>query len=79
VNPTGDQVTAFTANGGFTPTACGNLLLSLVFVVILLWGVWAMRSAYVGWAERDLSARQFLLVVVRFVALYLILSFLLLS
>jgi integrating conjugative element protein (TIGR03758 family) len=79
VNPTGDQVTAFTANGGFTPTACANLLLSFVFVVVLLWGVWAMRTAYVGWAENDLSARQFLMVVVRFVALYLVLSFLLLS
>jgi integrating conjugative element protein (TIGR03758 family) len=79
VNPTGDQVTAFTANSGFTPMACGNFLLSAVFVVILLWGVWAMRTAYVGWAEEQLSARQFLMVIVRFVAVYLALSFLLLS
>ena len=79
MNPTGDQVTAFTANGGFTPTACGNLLLSFVFVVLLLWGVWAMRSAFVGWAENDLSGRQFVMVIVRFVAVYLVLSFLLLS
>lgn len=79
MNPTGDQVTAFTANGGFTPTECGNVLLSLVFVVILLWGVWAMRGAYVGWAENELSGRQFLMVIVRFVAIYLVLSYMLLS
>jgi integrating conjugative element protein (TIGR03758 family) len=79
VNPTADQLTAFTANSGFAPAACANLFLSFVFVVILLWGVWAMRSAYVGWAEAELSGRQFLMVIVRFVALYLVLSFLLLS
>ena len=79
MNPTGDQVTAFTANSGFTPAACGNLLLSFVFVVLLLWGVWAMRGAYVGWAESELSGREFLMVIVRFVTLYLVLSFLLLA
>lgn len=42
-------------------------------------GVWAMRTAYVGWAEQRLSLRQFLGVVVRFIALYLVLTFFLLS
>ena len=41
--------------------------------------VWAIRSAYVGWAEEQLSHRQFLVVVVRFVVLYLVLTFFLLS
>ena len=79
MNPTADQITAFQANGGFSSTDCGNLLLSLVFAGLLLWGVWAMRTAYVGWAEEQVSGRQFLMVIVRFVAVYLSLSFLLLS
>ena len=50
-----------------------------VFAVLLLWGVWAMRTAYVGWAEHRITERQFLAVVVRFVAMYLVLTFFLLS
>jgi integrating conjugative element protein (TIGR03758 family) len=38
-----------------------------------------MRTAYVGWVERRLTERQFLGVIVRFVAMYLVLSFFLLS
>jgi len=79
VTPSADQLTAFVSNGGFTPTDCATLLLSGVFVVLLLWGVWAMRTAYVGWAEHRLSPRQFLAVIVRFIAMYLALTFLLLS
>lgn len=76
---TPDQMTAFLSNGGFTPSACATLLLSSVFVVLLLWGVWAMRTAYVGWAERHVSPRMFLAVIVRFVAMYLALTYFLLS
>lgn len=76
---TQDQMNAFLSNGGFTPSACATLLLSSVFVVLLLWGVWAMRTAYVGWAERHVSNRMFLAVIVRFVAMYLALTYFLLS
>lgn len=38
-----------------------------------------MRAAYSGWAEQRLSQRQFAAVIVRFLALYLVLAFLLLS
>jgi len=55
------------------------VLLGAVFAVLLVWGAWAMRSAYVGWAEEQLSQRQFLVVVVRFAVLYLVLTFFLLS
>ena len=55
------------------------LLLSAVFAVLLLWGVWAMRSAYVGWAEHQLPDRALLMVIVRVVAMYLILTYFLLS
>jgi integrating conjugative element protein (TIGR03758 family) len=74
-----DQLTAFVANGGFTPSDSSFLFLGGVFAVLLLWGVWAMRTAYVGWAESSISARQLLLVIVRIVAMYLVLTFLLLS
>ena len=74
-----DQLIAFQGNGGFAPGALANLLLSVTFVVLLVWGVWALRTAYVGWAESTLSARQFFAVFIRVVALYLVLNFFLLS
>ncbi|MDP2747854.1 TIGR03758 family integrating conjugative element protein [Pseudomonas sp.] len=73
------QIAAFQANSGITPSDMATVLLGAVFAVLLLWGVWALRSAYVGWAEEQLSQRQFLVVVVRFVVLYLVLTFFLLS
>lgn len=76
---TQDQLVAFLANGGFDPSDSAVLLLSVVFAVLLLWGVWAVRSAYVGWAEQQLPYRALLMVVVRFVAMYLVLTYFLLS
>jgi len=73
------QISAFQANGGFAHSVVATAVLSLVFAVLLLWGVWAMRTAYTGWAEQHLSPRQFLGVVVRFVAMYLVLTYFLLS
>lgn len=46
---------------------------------MLLWSAWAIRTAYTGWAEQRLSNRQFVGVVIRFVALYLVLTFFFLS
>lgn len=76
---TADQIAAFQANGGFAPSAVSVVVLGFVFAILLLWGVWAMRTAYVGWAEHRLTERQFLGVIVRFVAMYLVLGFFLLS
>lgn len=76
---TTDQLVAFQANGGFSASDVSVVLVSGVFVVLLLWGVWALRTAYVGWAEEHLSQRQFLGVAVRFIAMYLVLTFFLLS
>ncbi|CCG36510.1 putative membrane protein [Xanthomonas citri pv. mangiferaeindicae LMG 941] len=73
------QINAFQANGGVTASAVSVVLIGAVFAVLLIWGVWAMRTAYVGWAEQRISQRQFLGVVVRFLALYLVLTFFLLS
>lgn len=79
MTPSADQVAAFQANGGFSPATVSTVVLGFVFAVLLLWGVWAMRTAYVGWAENRLTQRHFLGVVVRFIAMYLVLSFFLLS
>lgn len=79
MTPSADQIAAFQANSGFTPAEVSTALLSFVFATLLLWGVWAMRTAYSGWAERQLSERQFLAVVVRFAAMYGVLGFFLLS
>ncbi|TNE76299.1 MAG: TIGR03758 family integrating conjugative element protein [Gammaproteobacteria bacterium] len=74
-----DQVTAFQANAGYSPDTMATVLISAVFAVLLLWGVWALRTAYVGWAEHSINQRQFLAVAIRFVAMYVMLTFLLLS
>ncbi|MEX0732136.1 MAG: TIGR03758 family integrating conjugative element protein [Aquisalimonadaceae bacterium] len=72
------QATALQANSGFTAAGVSVVLVSPVFAV-LLWGIWAPRTAYVGWAEARISRRQFLGVAVRFVAMYVVLTFFLLS
>jgi integrating conjugative element protein (TIGR03758 family) len=73
------QSAAFRANAGFLPADVASLVLGVVFAVLLVWGAWAMRSAYSGWAEHHLTQGQFLGVVVRFLAIYLVLGFFLLS
>ncbi|VFR23856.1 hypothetical protein ANDA3_1236 [plant metagenome] len=76
---TAAQLSAFQANSGIAPAAMATVLVGCVFAVLLLWGVWAIRTAYVGWAENQLNQRQFLGVIVRFLAMYLVLAFFLLS
>lgn len=76
---TAAQQAAFQAHSGFTPAQMATVLLSVVFAVLLLWGVWAIRTAYTGWAEQRLGTRQFVGVVMRFLALYLVLTYFLLS
>jgi integrating conjugative element protein (TIGR03758 family) len=76
---TADQISAFQANGGFSPSDVAIVLVSGVFAALLLWGVWALRTAYVGWVEERISQRQLLGVATRFVAIYVVLTFFLLS
>src|SRR3546814_20180505 len=75
MTPSADQVAAFQANGGFEPSAVSAVVLGFVFAVLLLCGVWAMRTAYVGWAEHRITERQLPPVLVPFVAMYRLLSF----
>jgi integrating conjugative element protein (TIGR03758 family) len=75
----GDQLTAFQSNGGFAPGDCATLLVGGVFVVLLVWGVWALRTAYTGWAAQRITQRQLVAVAVRFLTMYVVLTFFLLS
>ncbi|HBO4312800.1 TPA: TIGR03758 family integrating conjugative element protein [Pseudomonas aeruginosa] len=75
---TNAQLTAFQANSGVAPQVMSTVLLGAVLAV-LLWGVWAIRTAYVGWAESRINQRQFLGVIVRFLAMYVVLTYFLLS
>lgn len=76
---TSAQLTAFQAGAGFSPSDLSWLLLSGLFALVMLWSVWALSTAYSGWAEQRLSQRQFLGVMVRVFALYLALTFFLLA
>ncbi|VVM79998.1 hypothetical protein PS664_02236 [Pseudomonas fluorescens] len=73
------QLTAFQAGAGFSPSELSWLLLAGLFALMLLWGVWALNTAYTGWAEQRLSQRQFFGVAVRVFVLYLFLTFFLLA
>jgi integrating conjugative element protein (TIGR03758 family) len=75
---TGAQIAAFRANG-VEPSVVAALLVGAVFAALLVWGVWAMRTAYVGWSENTINARQFLGVCIRFLAMYTVLTYFLLS
>lgn len=76
---TSAQLTAFQAGAGFSPSDLSWLLLAGLFALVMLWSVWALNTAYAGWAEQRLSQRQFLGVAVRVFALYLVLTFFLLA
>jgi integrating conjugative element protein (TIGR03758 family) len=72
------QIAAFQANGGLSPSVTSSVLVAIVFATFLLWGAWAIRTAYSGWAEHRLNQRQFLGVVIRFTTMYLALTLFLL-
>lgn len=74
----GALVSAFQANGGIAPSAMATALVGAVFAVLLVWGVWAIRTTYAGWSKSRLNRRR-LLGVVRFPAMRLMLTFFLLS
>ncbi len=73
------QANAFTANSGFAAAAVQNAMVACVLAVALVWGVWAVRSAYVAWADQAISQRQLLIVAIRVAAIYAVLTFFLLS
>jgi len=74
-----DQVSAFNTNSGFTAEQLGTLVLCVLFALVIVWGVWAIKTAYYGWTTQQLSNKEFFMVVVRFCSVYCVLTFLLLS
>jgi len=69
-----EQSTAFQLNGGFTPEQLGMLVIGFVFAVVLVWGAWAIATAYSGWANEKITRKEFVAVVVRFVVIYAVLG-----
>ena len=76
---TAAQRSAFQANSGIQPPEMASVLVGAVFAALLLWGVWAIRTAYVGWSEGRINQRQLLGVCMRVVAVHLVLTYFLLS
>ncbi len=74
-----DQTNAFNTNSGFMPEQLGVLILSALFAILIVWSVWAIKTAYAGWVSQQLSHKEFLMVVVRCSVIYIVLTFLLLS
>lgn len=74
-----DQINAFKTNSGFMPEQLGVLILSFFFAILIVWGFWAIKTAYSGWVTQQLSHKEFLMVVVRYAAIYVVLTFFLLS
>lgn len=74
------QIAAFAANsGGTSHESVAAVLVGLLFAALLLWGAWAIYTAYAGWAENQLNQRQLAWVCIRFVVTYAVLTFFLLS
>lgn len=79
MNLSNDQVNAFQTNSGFTPEQLSTFILSVLFALLIVWGVWAIKTAYSGWSAQQLSHKEFVMVIVRFVLVYIVLTFVLLS
>lgn len=56
-----------------------TLILSLLITITLLWVAGVIRTTYTGWAKQRISNRQLVGIVIRFVGIYLMLTFFLLS
>lgn len=74
-----DQSAAFLNNSGFKPDQTSSLFVALVLTLLLLWGIWAMVTAYRGWAIQKLSGEKFAGLVGRFFLMYAVVGFLLLK
>lgn len=79
MNLSADQLNAFNSNSGFTPEQLGTVILGVLFAVLIVWGMWAIKTAYSGWVTKQLSNKELVLVIVRFGMIYCVLTFLLLS
>jgi integrating conjugative element protein (TIGR03758 family) len=75
---TDDQIAAFESTSTFTLAESSYFFNGLVFSLLLIWGTWALRTAYTGWADGQLKGRQFGAVAARVALMYLFLGFLLL-
>ena len=73
------QSAAFKATGGFAADKLSDLVVGIVLAVLLLWGAWAVTTAYKGWARGQVEKSALASLVARFAMMYLLLLALLVS
>lgn len=67
------QKVAFEATGGFTAVALSNLIVGFVLAALLIWGAWAVSTAYKGWARGQVDKSTLATLIARFGMMYLVL------
>lgn len=73
------QTAAFKATGGFAPDKLSDLVVGFVLAVLLVWGAWAVSTAYKGWTRGQVEKSALASLLARFAMLYLLLLALLVS
>lgn len=73
------QSAAFFNTTGFKPDETNTLFVGFVLTISLLWGAWAILTAYRGWATRKLDGDKLVGVIGRFFLIYLVLGYLVLK
>lgn len=63
---TSSQESAWRINAGYSPDQLGTLVIAFVFAILLVYGTWAIWTAYVGWCDQKITKKEFLMAVVRF-------------
>lgn len=67
------QNTAFQATSGFTSVSLSNLIVGLVLALLLVWGAWAVSTAYKGWVRGQVDKSALATLIARFGMMYLVL------
>lgn len=74
-----EQNSAFQATGGFTSVSLSNLIVGCVLALLLVWGGWAVITAYKGWARGQVEKSALVALIGRFLLMYLVLLALMIS
>jgi integrating conjugative element protein (TIGR03758 family) len=67
------QNSALQATGGFTAVSLSNLIVGAVLALLLIWGAWAVLGAYKGWARGQVDKSALVVLIGRFLLMYLVL------
>ncbi|MBD3875689.1 TIGR03758 family integrating conjugative element protein [Stutzerimonas stutzeri] len=76
---TAAQSAAFKATSGFAAAKFSDLVVGIVLAVLLVWGAWAITTAYKGWARGQVEKSALASLIARFSMIYLVLLAVLVS